>query len=350
MKRLWSVILTLALGLAQAAHASLDGTPSTGSFLVVDSTGLSAATATGYVQFLSTTGALRSNLTIGAHMLKESVQWRVGTSTTTAVASLAAAINAVVPHVTAAPSTLGKVVLTASGQGSLYNSISLKSSTPTAMAVSGATLTGGLDDIVLGINGETIKQGRDFIADDNTSGTAVHIAAAINSHPVLSAIVEAMPLSARVYLRTKLKALAYALTSSAPGHVLPFASAMYGGSSGNLARFGCNLGRVGTLPTANYSKGCLAFQTSDDTQYVATEDVTGAGSWAPIVAGAIDSSKLEDGAVVNSKIATGTIDTTKMKVYAGADDTGKIPCYVGDSQGRCKDAPALDGSCTCGAW
>ncbi|MBI4803305.1 MAG: hypothetical protein HY796_12360 [Elusimicrobia bacterium] len=44
----------------------------------------------------------------------------------------------------------------------------------------------------------------------------------------------------------------------------------------------CLVGAVDTLPTTGYSKGCLAFQSTDNTLYVSTETVVAAWSWKPV--------------------------------------------------------------------
>jgi hypothetical protein len=44
----------------------------------------------------------------------------------------------------------------------------------------------------------------------------------------------------------------------------------------------CIAGAFDTLPISGYNKGCIAYQNSDNTLYVSTEDVVGIESWKPL--------------------------------------------------------------------
>lgn len=280
MKKLLLLAVLALLGSAhQSAQASLDGTPSTGSYTVITPSALAAATATGSITVVSTQAALGIRIAIGPNVFTEGIQWRVGTTTATAATSLKNAINALVPRATAT-SSYGTISLTAIDSGALYNSVSLRSSTPSAVSVSGANLTGGQDNAMITINGVSLRQGTDWFINDTASGTATSIATAINRDPKLSQLIEAMPIEAQVYLRAKLSPNLYSLATSAPSALSVTGAAMTGGSAGNLARFSCNLGVISALPTANYPKGCIAYLDSDPTKiYISTENVVGLQSW-----------------------------------------------------------------------
>lgn len=289
MKKLMTLaVLALLCGAPKYAQATLDGTPSTGSFTVVNVSSLAAASATGSLTILSTTGAQNIVLSVGGSQLREGTQWRVGTTTTTAATSLAAAINASnapVAAVLAGPTFAGQVNLTAIDVGTLYNSVGLLSSTPTAVSASGAHLTGGQDNATVSVNGVGLRQGSDWFINDTASGTATSIAAAINRSPGINQLVRAAPQGASVFLQSKLSAYPFPLGTSAPNDLTRFAATMYGGTAGNNARFMCYLGTFEALPTSGYSKGCLLYLLSDATHvYLSTQDVTGtpsnaANSW-----------------------------------------------------------------------
>lgn len=284
MKKLLTLaVLALLCGAPKYAQATLDGTPSTGSFTVVNVSSLAAASATGAITIISTTPSLGINLSVGSLQFKEGTQWRVGATTTTAATSLAAAINASAAPVSATlagPTFAGKINLTAIDVGTLYNQVGLHSSTPTAVSMSAATLTGGQDNATVSVNNVGLRQGTDWFINDTASGTATSIATAINRSPSLNRLVEAEPLGAQVFLRSRLSAYPFPLASSAPNDLTRFAATMFGGTAGNNARFSCYLGYFDALPTSGYPAGCLLFLTSDPTHvYLSTQQVVNAGSW-----------------------------------------------------------------------
>lgn len=285
MKKIMTLaVLALLCGAPKHAQATLDGTPSTGSFTVVNVSSLAAASATGSITILSTTNALGIRLNVGFAQLKEGTQWRVGLTTTSAATSLAAAINAnaalPVSAVLAGPTFAGQVNLTAIDVGTLYNSVGLFTSTPSAVSVSNPTLTGGQDNATVSVNNVKLRQGSDWFINDTASGTATSIATAINRSPGLNQLVDAEPLGAQVFLRSKLSAFAFPLGTSAPNDLTRFAATMYGGTPGNNARFRCYLGYFDALPTSGYPAGCELFLTTDPTHlYLSTQTVVGTQSW-----------------------------------------------------------------------
>lgn len=275
-------VLALLCGAMKSAYATYDGTPSTGSFTVVYVSSLAAASSAGTMAVVSTQGAVGSRVNIGAFTLREGIDWRVGASTFAAATSLAAAINANDAIPADASYSAGKAVitLTAVSPGALYNSVSLYSSTPTALSKSGAYLTGGQDNAVVKINSIPLMQGRDWFIQDVASNTAVNLAAATNHNPTLINQVEAVALGAVVYLRAVISPVAYTLSSSDPADLSVSGSVMTGGAAGNLARSICYLGVINSLPTANYPAGCMAYLVSAPTKLqISTETVVGTWSW-----------------------------------------------------------------------
>lgn len=282
-KNLMLVVAVLALlcGAPQFAHATSDGTPSTGSFTIVNVSSLAAATASGSITVISTTGSLNARVVVGPALLIEGRDWRIGASTSTAAVSLKNAINAANASVVATYSAGQTLIsLAAIDSGALYNGVSLVSSSPTALSVSGPHLTGGQDNAVIRINAIALVQGRDWFIQDVASNTATNLAAGVNHSERLENQVEAVALGAQVYLRASLSPVAYTLSSSDPADLSVSGANMTGGSAGNLARSVCNLGAVNALPTANYPKGCTLYLNSDPTKlYLSTETVVGSQSW-----------------------------------------------------------------------
>lgn len=282
MKKMLSLVVTALLcSVPKFAHATYDGTPSTGSFTIVTVSALAATTSTGSVTVVDKTGSVASILSIGTALLREGRDWLVGASTSTAATSLKNAINASGIPVTATYTAgMTAITLAANDTGSAYNAVGLHSSTPTALSVSGASLTGGQDNAIVYINAIPLVQGRDWFVQDVASNTAVNLAAAINHNETTSEIVSAAWLggaSATVYLRSVLSPVAYTLSDSVGGAITESGSAMTGGGVGNITPSFCFLGSVNALPSANYPAGCLLYLNSDPTKlYISTKAVTGA--------------------------------------------------------------------------
>lgn len=277
-------VLALLCGALQPAHATFDGVPSTGSFTIVTVAALSQATASGSLAVADRTGSIGARLSIATVVLTEGRDWRVGATTVTAATSLKNAINAAAIPVTATYAAgMASITLAADYPGALYNGVGLVSSSPTALSVSGAHLTGGQDNAAVAINNVALVQGRDWFAQDVASNTAVNLAAAINHNAQTSAFVSAAWVggaSAVVYLRSVLAPTLFTLSDSAGAAITTSGATMTGGSVGNITPSFCFLGSVNALPTANYPAGCLAFLISDPTHIqVSTEAVTKAQSW-----------------------------------------------------------------------
>jgi hypothetical protein len=284
-------VLALLCSATLNSHATDDGTPSTGSFTVVNVAPLASATATGNATVLDTATIRGTRLNIGAYTFTAGIDYAVGATTNATAANLAAAITASAAPVTAAAVGTNVVTLTADNVGSLYNAVTLKTSSSGDLSVSGATLTGGQNNASIAINAVSLVQGRDWFIQDVASNTAVNLAAAINHNGPIHNLVEATWLggaSATVYLRAILSPVAYTLLTSDPtdlsvtgAAVTPASGSttMTGGAPGTLARNTCFLGTVNALPTSNYPQGCLLYLNSDATHlYISTQAVTGAAT------------------------------------------------------------------------
>lgn len=224
-----------------------DGTASTGSVIVTDYLSLTTATATDRITVVSTTGLLGASLTTQGAVLQNGVVWRTSDTTSHTAAILAAAL-AQVPGFRA--SSAGNVVFaTATLYGASYNSFQLVSSTPTALRVSSATLTGGRDNAVLTVAGVALYQGRQWSAAKSSSDTAKSISAAINADPLLSTLVVStwsrigglgVVYATSTHVGTSAN---FSIASSTPAALTPFAPSMRGGSN---SAFAINTGTLHT--------------------------------------------------------------------------------------------------------
>lgn len=373
-------VLALLLGATKSAHAIYDGTPSTGSFTIATNASLAAASATGSIVIVDTISLRGAKVTIGPYAFVAGRDFVIGTTTSTAASSLVSAINASQASVTAAYADGdASIALTALGSGTRFNAVSLVTSDTDEMTVSGATLTGGLDNAYVSINAIQLVQGRDFFKQDVSSNTAINLAAAINLNPILHTQVEAVWLggsSSSVYLRAAVSPVAYKLaTSGSP--ITKSGTAMTGGAAGNLARSICDIGSVNSLPTSNYPAGCRAILISSGAVYVSTEAVVGSQSWAIAIVGQAGTSQIAPGAVDTTKLAAGAVDTNRLnrdavvtakildanvtlaklasasvdttKLLGGATDTNKIACIRGNgSFGKCLAGSIINSDCACG--
>lgn len=135
---------------------------------------VSGATLTG--------GADNAVLTIGGKTLTQGKDWQVGATTTTAVLSLGNAIaNASLSLSTAASGTTGIIYTTSTLNGAAYN-YTLVSSTPTALSVSQAVYTNG-------VNPGFALSGVKFTSSTSTGlSLALPILYAIGSNPAIGGL------------------------------------------------------------------------------------------------------------------------------------------------------------------
>lgn len=285
-------VLALLCGAPKQA-AAVDGTPSTGSYTVVYSTNLAAASATGTLTVIDTAALSGTYISIGAYQFKAGRDYAVGATTVATAANIAGAINAFQPYgsypywVTASTSSESPAVtLTAQASGSAYNAIGLVTSNSAEITVSAATMTGGLNNASITINGTTLIQGRDWLALDVSSNTAISLSAAINHAPGLKNLVSGYWTGSggAVYLRSLFAPNAYSMTaidnSTTNANLTPSQAAMTGGTAGFLSKNDCYLGSVDALPTSNYPAGCIAYLASaPGNLYMSTEAVAGTQSY-----------------------------------------------------------------------
>lgn len=290
-KTMLSIVAVLALLCgASKSYASYDGTPSTGSFAIVTNGSLAAANASGTVTVVSTTDLSGVIFSIGANQLVAGRDFVVGASTMASAASLVTAINALPNMNVTAAYAIGdaSIALTADSPGTLYNGVALTTSDTDNITVSAATLTGGLNNASIRINGVSLVQGRDWFVADVSSNTALGLAAGINANPALNRLVNAQATGTTVLLRSVLTPGHYTMSSQTGAPLTASQAAMTGGTQGLLTAGSlqpCFLGTVAALPTSGYPAGCLLYLTSDPTKvYISTQEVNGtvtnaANSW-----------------------------------------------------------------------
>lgn len=223
---------------AQAVYSSAtvpsvafgDGAQSTGNFTVASYTQLTAAKSANHITVASNTGLLGASLVLPGYVLQSGIDWAVRDTSSGTAASIASALS-VVPYLTV--SRVGSVVYTtASVTGANYNSLSMVSSTPTALTVATPFFTGGLDNARIRINGLMLTQGQQWVASVSSATTATSLAGAINT--ALGSVLTATPnspTSGIVALKSKLNGAVYnySLASSIPSALSASGASMTGG-------------------------------------------------------------------------------------------------------------------------
>jgi len=161
-----------------------DGQAATGSITITSYADMVPSAATNTLTVLSNTGIIGTRIMLPGRIFKEGVDWRRGSSTALSATSLAAAI-ATYPGLSVSRS--GSVIYTTmTATGVYWNSYTLASSTPAAVAAGGATFSGGRDNAVLTINGVRLRQGKEFNAATSNSQTATNIKNAIDGNAQLA--------------------------------------------------------------------------------------------------------------------------------------------------------------------
>lgn len=295
-KNLLLAVLALLVSAPKFAHATNDGTPSTGSFTVVYNSSLTATTATGSLVVVDTVSLLGTTIRIGPYALLAGRDFLAGTSTVTAALSLTSAINTFpgtgsgpypyMPVIATFAAGNASISLAAIDVGSFYNAVPLRTSNTGEVTVSGTNLTGGQNNASISINSVQLVQGRDWFAQDVSSNTAISISAAINRAAGLANTVKGYFVStAQIYLRSILTAIAYPLSvsdnSATNANITVSGPTMTGGAAGNLAYVICDIGNVNALPTSLYPEGCKAYLLSNHVAYISTGPVTNVGVWSP---------------------------------------------------------------------
>ena len=221
---------------AQATYSSAtvpsvtfgDGAQATGGITVLNYAALVSARAADNVTVVTNTGLTGATLSLPGSVLREGIEWAVGSTPTNTAISLAAAL-ARVPRLSV--SRVGTVIFTTATAGSYNNSLQMESSTPTALTVATQHFVGGQDNASVKINGVVLLQGRDFTAATSNAATATSLKNAINAASLLNTKLTAEAIGALVTsTSTKAGALYnYSLVSSTPTALSVSGANMTGG-------------------------------------------------------------------------------------------------------------------------
>ena len=236
-----------------AAQTFLNGQISTGSITINTLSALTTAYATDILTVNTLTGIDGIIIGVQGHRFKEGVDWRKGTTTTTAATSLAAAIAAALPSLVTVTHPTNTVVLKAIDVGSYYNTIEVKSSTPSAVSAATDLFTGGQDNAVLTINGVELRANDTWYPLATPSLTSINLAASINANPFLSTLVTATantpaPGVTRLVSISAGEAVNYDLNSSTPA-ALSLGGDMMGGGLDSAFASGTDI----ALPAHGFS-------------------------------------------------------------------------------------------------
>lgn len=174
-----------------------DGRQALGNATVVDYTKLNAANAVNHLTVITNSGLAGAVVSLPGYWFKEGLDWKVKGTTTLTAASLATALSKVSGLQVHAAGNI--VYATAPAAGSFYNSLALKSSTPTALSVFAPHFVGGLDNAILKINGTALRAGLDYTAATSNAATATSIKNAINANASLKKWVTASANTGVVY-------------------------------------------------------------------------------------------------------------------------------------------------------
>ena len=118
----------------------------TGKTLAVIRDGIARVAATGNITIVAFGSVAGATVTVGGNAFVEGVDWTAAVDNATTAGTLAAAIDAL--SNVSAVSAGNIVTITASTSGAAGNSITLATTHPANAAISGATLTGGIDQVL----------------------------------------------------------------------------------------------------------------------------------------------------------------------------------------------------------
>lgn len=174
-----------------------DGQQSKGHVTVANFANLNAAKAVNHLTILNNNGLRGAIISLPGYWFQEGLDWRRQATATATAASIATALSKVAGLGVHAAGTV--IYATAPANGSYYNSLSLKSSTPTALSVFSSHFVGGLDNAVLKINGTQLRAGLDYTAATSNAATATSIRDAINNNASLKKYITASANAGVVY-------------------------------------------------------------------------------------------------------------------------------------------------------
>lgn len=197
------------------------GQVSTGTIYIANNAALSTATATESIVVTSTSGAFGDSLSMsypigaGAVVLVAGRDWAYGPTTSSAATSLAAALTAnAAPLGGPAFVASSNVIYATAPVGAVYNNIAVVTNNANTLTVSSPTFLGGQDATIIGVNGVTFKQGKDWFAGSTAAGSATNLAAAINAQAQTSGWLMATASGPNVNIQSLAAGASFALASS----------------------------------------------------------------------------------------------------------------------------------------
>lgn len=173
-----------------ASHTLTSGVKQTATITVTNNwAALSSSQAAVTVSVRSTSAVTGDSVTLNGAVFTEGTHWTSITSTSTAATNLKNAIDAHPEFVaTAAGST---VTVKYVSYGTAGNGLPVLTSDSANLVIGGATFTGGTNQPTININGTTLTEGVDFLAQASSRTTAGNLTTAINANATLSAEVSA---------------------------------------------------------------------------------------------------------------------------------------------------------------
>jgi len=215
-----------------ASKTFTDGQISTGNITVADLAALTTAYASNTITVLSTSNLANAQIALPGYTFKQTIDWRVGASTSATAASIATAL-AKIPWLTVTRD-YAVITITAKVPGAYYNTIPV-SSNHANITVATPYMAGGQDNAVLTINGIPLRSNLDWYVGATSATAATSIAAAINANTTLAALMTATansPSAGIVALVSDATGGSknFSLYSSAPDDLVLSGSAMTGGA------------------------------------------------------------------------------------------------------------------------
>jgi hypothetical protein len=188
-----------------------------------------AAVSVGSAKFTGGQDAVNFNL--NGRILTNGTDWFTGASSTNTAASI---VTAATGSGFTATASSNVVTVSCASSGTFCNAYTLTTSSSAALLAGAAKFSGGVNNAVLSIKGIPLTEGKDFTAATSSATTAVNIANAINGNSALSAIVAAStgPIGVVTTTSTAVgSSVNYSIWSSSQTALVPFASAMRGGTA-----------------------------------------------------------------------------------------------------------------------
>jgi len=220
-----------------AAKTFTDGQISTGSITVKTLSALTTAYASNTITVLSTSNLANAQCALPGYAFKQTIDWRVGASTSATAASIATAL-AKIPWLTVTRD-FAVITITAKVPGSYYNTIPVSCNSAN-LSVATPYMTGGQDNAVITINGISLQHNLDWYVGTTSATAATSITSAINGNTALAALLTATansPTDGIVALASDVEgaSMNFSLNSSSPAALTASGTAMTGGSDSAYA-------------------------------------------------------------------------------------------------------------------